>query len=280
MIRLIRQISNTKRLPFKEVEKLREEFDPTETFRLTQSPNPNWRVGQGANNDDWEKHQKLPIDPYSDDRTPNDNYKTLIGAITPRPIGLVSSVSSNGIKNLAPFSYFQVVNADPPIFTLGLSQGQGIPKDSLRNVLETKELTINIISEWFVEAANATCTNAPFEEDEWKLSGLTPQASTLVKPPHVAESAFSIEAKLLNHHNWHSKTDPNRTTGTLLIVEGMKFHIRQDVINEDKTIDVSKLKPIARLGGITYAKLVSGFEIPRPDYLNLKEELESSKSDQ
>lgn len=267
------------RLPFKEVEKGRELYNAAESFKLTQSPNPNWQVGQGANNDDWKKHKKLAIDPYAQGRTPNNNYKTLIGAITPRPVGFVSTISPDGIRNLAPFSYFQVVNTDPPIFTLGLSQGQGIPKDSLRNILETRELTINIISEWFIEAANVTSTNAPFEVDEWKLSGLTPQPSIIVGPPHVAESAFSIEAKLLHHHDWISKTNKDKVTGTLLILEGIQFHIREDVLNQDdSTIDIAKLKPIARLGGITYGKVTSGFEIPRPDYLSLKEQYEKDHS--
>jgi flavin reductase (DIM6/NTAB) family NADH-FMN oxidoreductase RutF len=89
----------------------------------------------------------------------------------------------------------------------------------------------------------------------------------MVKPPHVAESAFSVEAKLVDHHKWFSKADAQRQTGSLIIVEGINFHVREDVINEEKNaIDVGKYKPIARLGGIAYSRITHGFELPRPSY--------------
>lgn len=190
----------------------------------------------------------------------------LISAITPRPIGFVSTVAADGARNLAPFSYFQFVNHDPPIFVLGFSKGSGLPKDTCANVLETKELTINIISEWFVEAANFCSTDAPSDVDEWTLSGLTPVPSEKVKPPHVAESAFSVECKLIHHHEWISKAT-GKPSGTLCIVEGVNFHVREDVINEEfNIIDPEKLKPVSRLGGITYARSTQGFEILRPNF--------------
>lgn len=280
VVRSAKQIATSRfmsRLPFEEVERSREAYNPDESFKMTKSPNPDWKAGLGANNTEWKKFKKLSIDPNGGDRTPIHNYKLLISSITPRPIGFLSTISAEGVKNLAPFSYFQVVNADPPIFTIGISQGQGLPKDSLRNILDTKELTLNIISEWFIEAANATSTNAPFEVDEWEISGLTPQESLKVKSPHVAESAFSVEAKLIHHHDWTSKSNPDKVTGTLLIVEGIHFHIREDVLDKDGlSLDISKLKPVARLGGITYGKVTSGFELPRPEFSVLKKDFEAS----
>ncbi|CUM53531.1 uncharacterized protein AC631_02345 [Debaryomyces fabryi] len=262
--------SQVKRNPhpdFNKVENERAPFEKETKWKFTRIPDKDWTPGSGANDDSWKDHKKIQIDPFAEDRNPVDNYKTLISAIVPRPIGFVSTIGADGTRNLAPFSYFTVVNHDPPIFTIGFSGGRGNAKDTCRNVLDTKELTINIISEWFVEAANFCSTNAPLNVDEWKLSGLTPLESTKVKPQHVAESAFSIEAKLLHSHEWTSKRDENKVTGTLCIVEGVNFHVRDDVINDQLNIlDIDKLKPVSRLGGITYGRTVSGYEKLRPDF--------------
>lgn len=261
------QVKRNPHPDFAKVEGERQPFAEENVWKYTQIPDIDWKVGSGANSDEWKKHKKLEIDPYGEGRSPVDNYKTLISAVVPRPIGFVSSVGADGTRNLAPFSYFTVVNHDPPIFTLGFSGGKGNPKDTCKNILETGELTINIISEWFVEAANFCSTNAPLNVDEWVLSGLTPVASTKVKPAHVAESAFSVEAKLLHSHEWKSKSDANRATGVLCIVEGVNFHVREDVINADlNNLDIAKLKPVSRLGGITYGRTVDGYEKLRPDF--------------
>ncbi|ODV68945.1 hypothetical protein HYPBUDRAFT_152202 [Hyphopichia burtonii NRRL Y-1933] len=248
----------------KVVESQRPPFHDDE-FKFTQTRKTDWTPGSGANDDQWKSHKKLEINPYEEGRSPIDNYKTTISGILPRPIGFISTVSKDGEhRNLAPFLFFNGVNVDPPIYTIGIS---GNTKDTAINILETKELTINIISEWFIEAANFTSIDAPKGIDEWKLSGLTPAESTFVKPSHVAESAFSIEAKLIHSHDWRSKTDPSKVTGQLFIVEGLNFHIREDVINKEKNvIDIKKLKPVTRLGGISYGRILEGFELPRPEY--------------
>lgn len=111
-----------------------------------------WKPGMGSNDGgEWEKHQHVEIDPYEDDRPATSNYKLLISAIIPRPIGFVSTRSKDGSStNLAPFSYTQVVNHDPPIFIIGYSGGFDKAKDSLRNLTESGECVINIISEHYV----------------------------------------------------------------------------------------------------------------------------------
>ncbi|ODQ83261.1 hypothetical protein BABINDRAFT_159695 [Babjeviella inositovora NRRL Y-12698] len=261
------QVARNPHPDFKKVEASRPPFESDIVWHYNQTVDPNWVPGSGANNKDWAQHKKIELDPFGETRKPVDNYKMLISAITPRPIGFVSTVGVNGTRNLAPFSYFTLVNHDPPIFVVGFSGGKGNPKDTCKNILETGELTINIISEWFVEAANFCCTNSPYGTDEWMLSGLTPLPSTKVKPAHVAESAFSVEGRLIHSHEWTSKADPSRPTGTLCIIEGVNFHVREDVINDDLNIvDIAKLKPVSRLGGITYARTVDGYEMPRPDY--------------
>ncbi|KAF3930880.1 hypothetical protein ABW19_dt0204670 [Dactylella cylindrospora] len=141
-------------------------------------------------------------------------------------------------------------------------------KDSLQNIIDTGELTINVISEWFLEAANYTSINAPNSVSEFTLSGLTPAPSTKVKAPHVAESAFSIECKLISHHSWNSPAT-GKNTGVTIFAEGVNFHIREDVWeegSEGSIVDIGKLKPMSRLGGITYGRTTSGTEILRPDF--------------
>lgn len=193
-----------------------------------------------------------------------DNYRLLVSSIVPRPIALVSTLSPSGEKNLAPFSYFQLVNSDPPIFVIGISQGKGVAKDTVTNLLHTEECTVNIMSEWFVEAANQTCIDAPAGRSEWEIAGLTEEKSTHVKPSIVQESAFSIECKLVHHHDWFSKSVEGRKTGTLCILEGVLFHARTEVLNDDKnSLDIGKLKPVSRLGGNTYGRVTEGFDIPR-----------------
>lgn len=253
--------------PFKQVEQTRPDYDSTKSWNVTKTVLPEWKQGLGATSSEWKNFKKIAIDPNSETRSPVDNYKLFISAITPRPIGFVSTESKQGKRNLAPFSYFNVMNSDPPIFVLGFSGGKDKPKDSLRNILETEELTINIISEWFIEAANYCAVNSPYGVNEWELSGLTPLESSAVKPPQVAESAFSVEAKLVDTHEWKLKRDPSKASGVMCIVEGVRIHVREDLINEERnTVDTAKLKPVARLGGITYGRVNDVFELPRPDY--------------
>ncbi|RPA72778.1 hypothetical protein BJ508DRAFT_216746 [Ascobolus immersus RN42] len=255
---------------FKSVEASRPPFSDV-PFRMTQTANPSWIPGSGALNEDWKQHGTVSIDPYEQGRSPVDNYKLLISGMVPRPIGFVSTIAADGTKNLAPFSYTNLVNHDPPIFVIGFSGGKGNPKDTARNLLETGECTINMISEFFAEAANFTSINAPPSVSEWELSGLTQAPSKLVKPPRVAESVFSIEAKLVANHEWTSPIPgPDgkaRTTGVTCLVQGVQFHVREDALSEGRNmVDINVLRPVARLGGITYGRVLEGFELPRGDW--------------
>ncbi|KAK6202755.1 uncharacterized protein RJT21DRAFT_112703 [Scheffersomyces amazonensis] len=262
------QIKRNPHPDFKKVERERPPFEKDAEWHYTQIPNKDWQVGTGANDSSWTEHKKVSIDPYGEGRNLVDNYKLLIGAITPRPIGFLSTISKEGVTNLAPFSFFTLVNNEPPVFAIGFSCSKANPKDTLRNILETEELTVNIISEWFVEAANFCSTDAPHGVDEFKLAGLTPIASEKVKAPHVGEAAFSVEAKLYQApQEFNSKVVPNKVTGTLVLVEGIQFHVREDISNESfNIVDISKLKPVSRLGGISYGRTIAGYERLRPDF--------------
>lgn len=268
-------MSNYNRNPhpdFKSVEATRPDFNTSSTFHYTKTPNPDWKYGSGSNRlatDETKVKKHVSIDPYEDGRPVPFNYKLLISAITPRPIAFVSTRSADGeTTNLAPFSYFNFMNHDPPLFVVGFASGIGNAKDTLKNVLETKECVINIISEDFLEAANATSINAPYGASEWDVSGLTPAYDTeKVKCARVKESVFSVEAKLDMVKEYESRKVEGKKSGTIAIFEGVRFWVREDAINEDKNmVDPAVLKPVSRLGGITYARTTEAIELPRPDW--------------
>jgi flavin reductase (DIM6/NTAB) family NADH-FMN oxidoreductase RutF len=223
---------------FKEVEASRPAWREQAQWDFTQTRNPAWQAGDGANdNGESLKHDHVDIDPYADGRPATFNYKLLISAIVPRPVGFVSTRSADGQStNLAPFSYFNLVNHDPPIFIIGYAGGFDKAKDSLRNLTESKECCINIISEHYLEAANATSVNAPYGISEWALTGLTPAECKDVKASRVKEAVFSIEAKLFETKEFESRATPGKKTGVLAIVEGVRFWAREDAVNEDKNL--------------------------------------------
>ena len=150
---------------------------------------------------------------------------------------------------------------------VGYSGGYENAKDSLRNLLDTKECVINVISEHFIEAANATSINAPYGVSEWAISGLHPAECTTVKASRAKEAVFSIEGHLIETKEFESKATPGKKTGVLAIIEGTRFWAREDAINSEKNLlDPNILRPMSRFGGITYGKSNEGFELPRPDF--------------
>ncbi|KAH9821992.1 Flavin reductase like domain [Teratosphaeria destructans] len=283
---------------FKEVEASRPDWDQQRTFTFTKTVKPDWKPGQGGNDGGESlKKEHIDIDPYQDGRPAAFNYKLLISAIIPRPIGFLSTTSKDGSStNLAPFSYTQVVNHDPPVFIVGYAGGMSSAKDSLRNLVDTGECTINIISEHFIEAgeihqiiqidslilligimtiANATSVNAPYGVSEWALTGLHPAPSKDVKPSRVKEAIFSVEGKLMNTQEFESRATPGKKTGVLAVIEGVRFWAREDAINEDRNlIDPAVLRPMSRLGGITYGRLLEGIELPRPEWEEFRKDAE------
>ncbi|OAL44317.1 flavo protein-like protein oxygenase [Pyrenochaeta sp. DS3sAY3a] len=266
---------------FKGVESSRPPFDTSSSFHYTQTPQPNWRPGQGANTPSCLKKSHREIDPYSQGRPIVHNYKMLISAIVPRPIGFTSTISADGTTtNLAPFSYFNMVNHDPPVFVLGFAGGMDRAKDTLRNLTETGEAVINIITEEYVEAANYTSINAPEGVSEWAFSGLTPKKSSVVRPDRVGEAVFSIEVKLIETREWTSKNPetPGKRTGVTAFLEGVRFWAREDAIDEQGVLlDPAVMKPISRLGGITYGRTTQAFELLRPDFAEVTKDPEVAK---
>ena len=259
---------------FKSVEAARPDWDDAQTsWQWIKTPNPDWKPGDGAT-DGGESLKKshVEIDPNEDGRPPVFNYKLLISAITPRFIGFLSTASADGAStNLAPMSYTTVVNHDPPIFVVGFASPLAQPKDTLRNLLDTRECTLNVISAHFVEAANATGINAPYGASEWAVAGLHPAASSTVRPARVREAVFSVECTLVETREWESRARPGTKTGTTAFLEGRRFWVREDALNAERNlVDPAVLRPMSRLGGISYGTTSFGFEIPRPDWEDMK----------
>lgn len=235
------KIRRNQRGDFKAVEVTRPAWDDAASIHFTQTPEPNWAFGSGANythalvSASAQNAKHVAVDPNGPGRSRYENYKLLVSAVCPRPIAFVSTRSRDGkSENLAPMSFFQLVNVDPPIFALAVTSPISDAKDTLRNLMETGECVINIVSEGFVEAMNATSIDAPYEVSEWDLSGLTPVYDCkTVSAARVKESVFSIEAKLESVRDFYSRQNPGTRSGSLELIEGTNFWIREDALNDD-----------------------------------------------
>jgi len=191
----------------------------------------------------------------------NDIYKLMIGAIVPRPIAFVSSIDAAGVRNLAPFSYFTACSSNPPVvcFCTSVRSGPMPYKDTLRNIEATGEFVVNIVSEEFAGKMNATSAEVPPEIDEFELSGLTPLASDLVRPPRVAESKVQMECRL--HQIVRVSDKPGG--GILVLGEVIRFHVLERLLDGFR-IDPDKLNAIGRMGGPTYVRTRDRFNMERP----------------
>lgn len=188
-------------------------------------------------------------------------YKLLTGSVVPRPIGWVSSLNAEGQPNLAPFSYFTVVCANPPtvLFCPGYRKADREPKDTLKNVRATGEFVLNIVTEDTADAMNISATELPADVNEFALANLTPTPSQKVAPPRVEESPIHFECKVTQI------IDINEGPGGGSIVLGqvVHMHVREDLLIGSDKIDISKLKPIGRLAGGGYTRVTDLFEMSR-----------------
>ncbi len=200
---------------------------------------------------------------------PRQVYKLMTGIIVPRPVALVSTVDRNGVPNLAPFSFFTGVGSNPPtvLFCPAVRAGKGldadggpdIRKDTLRNIEQTGEFVVNVVNDSIAAAANAAAAEVPPEVDEFVLSGLTPQASDLVRPARVAESPAQMECKLVQ------VIYTSREAGGGVIVLGriVRFHLRRSLV-QDFHVDPVGLDAVGRMAGNTWTRTRDRIELIRP----------------
>ncbi|MNJ95070.1 Flavoredoxin [compost metagenome] len=201
----------------------------------------------------------MEIDPQ--ETSQKNIYKILTGAVIPRPIGWVSSISEDGVPNLAPFSFFNAVGEDPPHVMFSTVRTGDKNKDTLNNVLATKQFVVNMATEDLVEAMNATSIELPPEGNEFDYAGLTPIPSVKVKPFRVKECAITFECELVHHY---SLEDHKNGGATIMVGRIVMFHVDESVLLDDYKINMDTYRPIARLAGSNYSKLGEIFSIKRP----------------
>jgi flavin reductase (DIM6/NTAB) family NADH-FMN oxidoreductase RutF len=188
-------------------------------------------------------------------------YKLMIGVIVPRPIAFVSSISPEGIRNLAPFSFFTGISANPPtvLFCPMVRLSDGATKDTINNIGKTREFVVNVVSEEFADRMNVCSTEFPPDVDEFEKSGLTPVPSDLVRPPRVKESHVNMECRLVQIVT--ISTLP--LGGSIVIGEILRFHV-DEALFDDFKIDPDRLRPIGRMGGPSYTRTTDRFDLIRP----------------
>jgi flavin reductase (DIM6/NTAB) family NADH-FMN oxidoreductase RutF len=206
----------------------------------------------------------LTIDPA--EHPARQVYKLMTGIIVPRPIALVSTVDQAGVANLAPFSFFCGVGSVPPtlLFCPVLRSGGGTDpahrKDTLRNVEQTGEFVVNVVSDPIAPAANVTAAEVAPEVDEFALAGLTPIPSVIVRPPRVAESPAHMECKLMQV----IYTSHQPGGGVIVLGEIVRFHVRADLLQNFR-VDPAGLDAVGRMAGNTWVRTRDRIELIRPE---------------
>ena len=190
-------------------------------------------------------------------------HHLLLSSVAPRPIGFTGSKSKNGHINLAPFSYHNAFSSNPPMVGISpaFSGRTGEAKNTLTNILDTKEFTLSVVSHDMVEQMNICAAEYGSEVDEFEKSGLTKHPSKMISVPGVGESPIIMECKFTQHVQFSKKP----AGGNLLLGEIVYFHAKKDIINDSGKIDPTKVDQVARMGFNWYTRANQGlFELPAP----------------
>lgn len=190
-----------------------------------------------------------------------DGYKLIASLVMPRPIAWITSIDVAGVVNAAPYSFFNLVSADPPLVAVGFSAASDREgKDTLANIRATGELIINLVSEDLAEAMNVTAVNAPRGTNEAVLAGLAMAASEQVKPPRIAAAPVSMECRTFQIIEPGSES-------TVLLASVLQVHVRRDAFLDEARlhVDPNVLRLIGRMhGGGGYCRTRDTFELNRP----------------
>jgi flavin reductase (DIM6/NTAB) family NADH-FMN oxidoreductase RutF len=187
-------------------------------------------------------------------------YKLLIGCVVPRPIAWVSTVSADGVPNLAPFSFFMGVCNEPPTIAFSSSRREGNKKDTVANAEHTGDFVVNVVDDPLAERMNLTSGEYPPEVDEFVLTGLTAAPGVKVRAPRLAEAPISLECRV------DRIISVGRGPNSLVLGEIVCFHVR-DGLYDPATgrIDMHELRPVGRLAGNLYSHIHDIFEMKRPN---------------
>jgi flavin reductase (DIM6/NTAB) family NADH-FMN oxidoreductase RutF len=192
----------------------------------------------------------MQIDPAA--LSPRDAYALMISCIIPRPIAFVTTLSREGVSNLAPFSFFNGVTSDPPILSLSIStKRDGSKKDTWRNIEETGEFVVNVVVPGLMDSVQIGARELPHNQSELDLAGLATLPSVKIRPPRLADSPVQMECTLL-------KIVEVEETG-LILGRVVLFHAREEVVVGGR-IDPRRLTFVGRLGGDLYCRVSDIFE--------------------
>ncbi len=203
----------------------------------------------------------LTIDPK--DIPVSELFGHLTGAVGPRPIAFASTVDKDGNVNLAPFSFFNVFGANPPILVYSPSRSgrDNTTKNTLDNVLEVAECTVNMVNYAMVQQMSLASTAYAKGVNEFVKAGLTELASEMVTPPRVAESPVQFECKVIEV----KALGDQGGAGNLVICEILKMHIDKTILTDAGAIDPLKIDQVSRMGANWYSRAKEGlFEVPKP----------------
>jgi flavin reductase (DIM6/NTAB) family NADH-FMN oxidoreductase RutF len=190
-----------------------------------------------------------------------DNYKLLVGSIIPRPIAWTTTLSSNGVVNAAPFSYFNIVASSPPMVSVSVARRDGQMKDTARNARDTGAFVVHIVDEENVGLANETAAFLGPEESETEKVGLVLVPSEAVNVPGLAAAKIRMECTV--EHLLPMGDTGTGASSDLLIGRVVRFHVAEELYHEGR-IDPQLLKPVSRLAGSSYGKLGELFDLTRP----------------
>ena len=189
-----------------------------------------------------------------------DIYQLLVNGVVPRPIAWVSTLDKNGNSNLAPYSFFSVASVNPPVLTVTAVPSREKPaKDTLQNILDTKEAVVHIVTSEFAASMNESCADYPAGVSEIDALGLANCPSEMVAPPSISDTKVRYECKL----NQVIEVDKNPGGGMLILLDVVGVFVDESVLN-DKSIDAAKLDVLGKLGGNDYSDTEVKKVMPRP----------------
>ena len=192
--------------------------------------------------------------------TDREIYKLLIGSIIPRPVAVISTLTENGVVNIAPFSYFSIVSTNPTVISVSVQRAHGQLKDTASNILESKEAVVHILDEDNVTLANETAAPLAPDTSERTRAPFDLVDSTLIKTPGLKQAKVRFETSLYQHVPIF---DQEQVTADLLLLKIEAFQI-EDTIYEEGKIDPRKLAAVSRLAGNDYATIGEITTIARP----------------
>ncbi len=196
----------------------------------------------------------------SEDTSPKDLYKLMIGMVVPRPIAWVSTVSEDGTNNLAPYSFFNAISGDPPVVCFAPSRKPAgdNKKDTLRNLESSGVFVVNIVSEHLAQAMNQSAADVPPEVDEFALAGVSVEAATMIQAPMVKEALAKMECRVRQIIPLGDRP----TSGILVLGDVLCFHFVEGLVDNFK-VDPAMLNAVGRMGGTSYCDTRNRFDLTR-----------------